>query len=350
MIEIERYKGDGGLSPRLAVSRRLFTGSVALGLLGGGALLASCARQEEGRGAPLRTTANKGDDTTYMARAGVGDTPYKVENVTLPQASAALEALSAGGYDFGISSNISIAFLSPDSPIRYGGFHPFDPTVFKLYVQSGSRIGSPSDLKGKRIGYMRGGPLHIWLLEILRTEGLELSDVKAIPLSALDSVAAFIRGDLDAVLVGYVAPSWQAEKAGGRILLRGNAYPDFARINGFSLAVHQDALENPEKLTQIADYLNRLRDTWNWIDAHEPEWAEEQAGLYGVPADFIPGNRPRPRNTVISGNDVGIANAKAVAQAFADAGVIPTVPDVAAFFDPRVEALLPLDRNPLALS
>ena len=348
MPENARYRDGSDSLSRRAVSRRVFVGGATMVLAGG--LLSACGPRGEERHAPLRTTANKGDDSTYMAQAGLGETPYRVENVTLPQASAALEALSAGGYDFGLSSNISIAFLSPDSPVRYGGFHPFDATVFKLYVHSGSAIRSPADLKGKRIGYMRGGPLHIWLLEILRTEGLTLSDVKAIPLSALDSIAAFSRGDLDAVLVGYVAPSWQAEQAGGRVLVRGNAFPEFARINGFSLAVHKDALEKPEKLAQIAAYLKRLRGTWNWIDAHESEWAVEQAGLYGVPADFIPGNRPRPRNTVISGNDVGIANAKAVAKAFADAGVIPTVPDVASFFDPRVEALLPLDHNPLALS
>ncbi|WP_324741637.1 ABC transporter substrate-binding protein [Tsuneonella sp. CC-YZS046] len=315
-------------------------GVVALGV--GGGLLAGCGGSAGDAGSPLRTSANKGDDSTYMARAGLADTPYRLENVTLPQASVALEALSGGGYDFGLSSNISPAFISPGSPIRYGGFHAFDPTVFKLYVQGKSPIRSPGDLKGKRIGYMRGGPLHIWLLEILRAERLTLRDVKAIPLSALDSVAAFIRGDLDAVLVGYVAPSWQAESAGARILVRGDAYPHFARINGFSLAVHEKALADPAKRAAIADYMKRLRGTWDWIDAHEEEWAQEQARIYGVPASFIPGNRPRPRNTRIWGNDVGIANATAVAEAFASAGAIPSVPDIASFFDPQVEALLPL--------
>lgn len=327
----------------LGMSRRdWLRRAAATGVFAGISLGVSGCDGREAAGTRLRVSFNKGDDPGYFAQAGVADTPYRIENVVLAQASVATEALNAGAFDFGLGSNISAAFLPDDAPVRYGGFHPFEASVFKLYVTPDSGIETTAQLRGKRIGYMRGGPLHLWLLDILRTEGLALSDVTAIALSALDSVAAFIRGDLDAVLVGYVAPSYQAERAGGKILVRGDRYPNHARINGFSVAVHESVLKDKDKSAAVADFLRRLRATWDWIDANEAEWARSQAELYGVPAGYIPANRPRPRHTVLSGNTVGLANAEAVASAFLEAGVISRVPDLPRVFDPAVEALLPL--------
>lgn len=49
----------------------------------------------------------------------------------------------------------------------------------------------------------------MFLLEILKQERVTLADNKPVGLSALDSAGGFLAGDVDVVLVGMFAPSFQ---------------------------------------------------------------------------------------------------------------------------------------------
>jgi sulfonate transport system substrate-binding protein len=291
----------------------------------------------------LRIASMKGDDASFFADAGVADTPYKIHNMRLGQASLGSEALNAGAYDFGIQSNISSVFLPPRSPVRLAGFVGFAPTAFKVYVRHGAGITSTAQIKGKRIGYMRGGPLHLLLIELLRQEKLALEDIRPIALSAQDSASAFLAGDLDVVLAGMFAPSYQIEQGGGEILVLGDHYPAFATNNGSSFATHAQTLADPLKREAIADYLRRLKKTWQWLDDYQDQWATSLGKLYGVPPAFIVRHRPRPLPTAILSSQEGRIRLQAVATAFAETGAIPAIPDLDRLWDSSLEVLLPLN-------
>jgi len=330
------------LPPLQSSRRRMLTHSLALTLLAAGIPAhAVRAGSSELARTSLRISSSKGDDAGFFADAGVAETPYKIQNVRLQQASLGAEALNAGAYDFGQQSNISSVFLPASSPVRLAGFIGFAPTAFKVYVRKGGGITTTSAIRGKRVGYMRGGPLHLLLLELLKQEKLSLQDIRPIALSAQDSASAFLAGDLDVVLAGMFAPSYQIEQGGGEILALGDHYPAFARNNGMSFAVHSQALADPLKREAIADYLKRLQQTWQWLDEHEDRWAASLARLYGLPPAFILRHRPRPRPTPLLSSQEGRSRLHAVASAFAQAGAIPAVPDIDRLWDASFEALLP---------
>lgn len=316
------------------------------GFLAGLAALPLVAACDDGRQATsldstvLRVSASKVSDDVFFDRAGVGDTPYRLERVRLGQASVAAEALLAGAYDLNIQSNISPVFFAPTAPVRLAGFIPYAPLPFKLYVREGAGIHSVEQIRGRRVGYMRGGPLHYLLLSILDHHGLALSDIEPVALSALDSVAAFVSGDLDVVLAGLISPLWQIESAGGREIANGGDYPAFARNNGNTLAVHASLLADPFKRQAAADYVERLSETWRWIDDHLDEWSEIVAPDYGAPAEVVRRFRTRLRGAGLQGNADGLDRTTAVATAFEGAGVISRLPDLPSLFDRDAEALL----------
>ncbi|MDR2164548.1 MAG: ABC transporter substrate-binding protein [Zoogloeaceae bacterium] len=320
----------------------MLTHALATALLAAGLpLRAVQAKAADLAAVTLRISSSKDDDATFFADAGVADTPYKVRYVRLRQASLGSEALNAGSYDFGAQSNISSVFLPPRSPVRLAGFVGFAPAAFKVYVRRGSGITSTAAIKGRRIGYMRGGPLHLLLIELLKQEKLTLDEVRPIALSAHDSASAFLAGDLDVVLAGMFAPSYQIEQGGGEILVLGDHYPAFARNNGSSFAAHTQTLADPRKCEAIADYLRRLQQTWQWLDEYQDRWAARLAKLYGVPPAFIVRHRPRPRPTPILSSAEGRVRLRAVADAFFQAGAIPALPDLDRLWSPTLDALLP---------
>ncbi|WP_437880979.1 ABC transporter substrate-binding protein [Pseudomonas sp. LRF_L74] len=289
----------------------------------------------------LRIANAKGSDETFFSQAGVDDTPYQIRPVRLGQASLSAEALNAGAYDFALQSNISSVFLPAQTPIRLAGFIGFRGEAFKLYVRKGAGIDTPGQIKGKRVAFMRGGPLHLMLLEVLKQEKLTLADIRPVALSAQDSASAFISGDVDVVLAGMYAPSYQIEQSGGELLVGGEHFPGFANNNGYAVAVHRQVLTDPAKKQAVSDYIKRLKETWSWLDQHEDLWAAELGRLFGVPAQFILKHRPRPYQTEILASSDGRSRLDYVARSFLDGGAIPALPDTSRLWDDELESLIP---------
>jgi sulfonate transport system substrate-binding protein len=288
----------------------------------------------------LRVASSKVADDLFFERAGVGNTPYRIERVRLSQASTAAEALLAGAYDLNIQSNIAPVFFGPSAPVRLAGFVPYAPAPFKIYARGGAGLTSVEQMRGRKVGYMRGGPLHFLLIAILKQHGLSLGDIQPIALSATDSVAAFTRGDLDFVLAGLIAPLWRIEEAGGREIGNGSDYPEFSHNIGNTLAVNAAVLSDPFMLAAVADYISRLETTWRWIDDHLDEWSRAVAADYQTPPEVAARYRTRPRGATFSNNADGLLRTTAVARAFERAGVISTPPNLASLFDPTAEVAL----------
>lgn len=128
----------------------------------------------------------------------------KVEWTQFTSGPPIIEAIFAKRADFGtlgegavltaISSKADVKFLSLQSDGLKG--------INYLIVPKGSDIKQLSDLKGKQIGVGKGTSLHVFLTKVLKTAGLEQSDVELINLQVLDAQPAFQSGQLDA----WVAP------------------------------------------------------------------------------------------------------------------------------------------------
>jgi len=73
---------------------------------------------------------------------------------------------------------------------------------WKLLVREGAGINTLADLKGKKIGYIRGASPHMYLIKVLREAGLTFDDIQPINATNPESIAGIISGTIDATVVG----------------------------------------------------------------------------------------------------------------------------------------------------
>jgi sulfonate transport system substrate-binding protein len=100
-----------------------------------------------------------------------------------------------------------------------------------------STLQSLKDLKGRRIGYMKGTYLHLAWVRLVRRLGLTEKDFKVVNLSQTEGVSALQGGHIDAY-VGVNTFYELAQRGGARILYTSNTRDAQAReIQGFSVVV-----------------------------------------------------------------------------------------------------------------
>jgi sulfonate transport system substrate-binding protein len=149
-----------------------------------------------------------------------------------------------------------------------------------------STVKSLMELKGKRIGYLKGTYLHLSWVRLVRGLGLSDKDFKVFNLSQTEGVAALQAGQIDAY-VGVNTFLELAERGGARILYATNTRDAKARgIQGFSVVVASGRFlrEHPDLVQRWVDVYVRAaattldenrRDQWIKLGA-KPGYTEEQ--------------------------------------------------------------------------
>jgi len=100
-----------------------------------------------------------------------------------------------------------------------------------------STLRTLQDLKGKRVGYLKGTYLHLAWIRLVHHLGLSEKDFKIFNLSQTEGVAALQGGHIDAY-VGVNTFQEMAERGAAKILYTSNTRDALAReIQGFSVVV-----------------------------------------------------------------------------------------------------------------
>jgi sulfonate transport system substrate-binding protein len=307
---------------------------VGLGL--GAGLLFACTRRSVG--SPLRIGTYRGNADSFFAAAGVPDPPGFTQ-AQFPSGVQIAEAINGRAIDVGGMSEIPPIFLAgaPGNLVRLVGVLQADVNNQVVLVPAGSPIRTLADLRGKRVGYVRATTSHYILLRLLKEAGLNWSDIKPAALSPQDGLAAFQRGDLDAwVIYGVIVQ--QARAAGARVLTTG-----LHRLSGnYVVAASREALDDPGRLASLSDYLRRYRKVLDWINADDERWALAREKATGVPAAYYRQETKErsARPALLPVSAAAIASQQAVADAFAEAGVLAHKVDVRPLWDDRLKSVL----------
>ncbi len=112
-----------------------------------------------------------------------------------PSGPLVLDALVGGGVVIGTAAETPVVFANLNGlPVRIIGVlnrhEPFDLVAI-------NEIKTAKDIKGRKIGYSQGTNAHYYLHELLKQEGLSLSDITAVSLNPGDFVASLSSGAID---------------------------------------------------------------------------------------------------------------------------------------------------------
>ncbi|MCD5996535.1 ABC transporter substrate-binding protein [Pseudomonas sp. CDFA 602] len=280
----------------------------------------------------LEVATYRGDDANFNENAGNEHRPYQVRFSEFPGGNLIVEALASGSIDLGSMSEIPPIFsIQSHRQPRLVAVLEGDVNNQVFLVPRESRAESITDLRGKRVGYVKATTAHYFLIKALKEQGLTMADVNAIALTPQDGFTAFQSGQLDAWVTYGTFIQLAKFRSGARVLKTALGY-----LSGnYLLAARPAALDDPLRRQAITDYLARQRQTFEWINTHPTEWAEKSARLLGVDkavfVDMVE-NRSQPWK-LRAIDDQAIASQQEVADVFFDAGVLRERVDVSPLWD-----------------
>lgn len=112
------------------------------------------------------------------------------------------ESFAAGQQDFGFLGDVpAIIGKSAGINTRIIALTSSGPKTLAVVVPPKSAIISPTGLKGKKIGVVKGSYAHHLLLLVLQKGGLTANDIELINLSQADIATAIVNGNIDAAAI-----------------------------------------------------------------------------------------------------------------------------------------------------
>jgi len=227
-----------------------------------------------------------------------------------------LEAMNVGSIDIGQVGDMPPIFAqSAGAAIVYVAGQPITNGQ-GILVKPDSAIRTLPDLKGKRVGVMKGSSAHNVLVVALEKAGLSYSDITPLYLAPPDAAAAFSRGSIDAW------PIWDpyfaiGEKLGGRVLVEAS---QLTKTNSFYIGNRVFATRYPRVMRDVID---QLAETALWAEANRDKVAKSLADVTGVDLEIQTIAANRSAFAIGKMTDDIVATQQAVADRFFKLGLIP---------------------------
>ena len=325
------------------------------------AMLAGCSSQPDTRGpepaavsaadlanVTLKVGDQKGGAKSYLAAAGLLDNiPYKVEWSTFSSGPPELEAASAGAIDIGAVGNTPPIFAAAaNAKIAVVSAQIGDVSSDALLVPKDSALHDLNGLRGKTVAVAKGSSAHGVLLGILAKAGLSVNDVALSFLQPADAYAAFTQHRVDAWSIWDPYTSQALLEADARPLIDGtgtvgggkpNTEPDANAVtNGYGFQVaSRAALADAGKNTAIREFVVRYARALAYAKAHPDVRAQAWAKETGLKPEVASAAVDRGLDRAVPIDEAVIASEQRLADAFADAKVLPNKINFADFVDRR---------------
>lgn len=188
-----------------------------------------------------------------------------------------LEALNAEAIDIGHTGDSPPIFAqSAGVPLAYIGASAPSPNSFAIVVLDDTDIRAVADLKGKRVGFVKGSSAHTLVLRALEREQLTLADIEPVYLAPSDARAALESRSIDAWSIWDPFLSVAEEAGNVRILVNGDG---IVAGREFHLTSRSFLDRNRELAVAV---LQELRLVKEWAQANPDEVArlyQEQTNL-----------------------------------------------------------------------
>ncbi|NEU30337.1 aliphatic sulfonate ABC transporter substrate-binding protein [bacterium LRH843] len=281
----------------------------------------------------VRVGYQKGNTINILKESGFLEEALEPEGITVEwkeftHGNTLMEGLATGNIDFGHAADGPGIFAQAgNKPIVYVGADLPNPEGVGVLVHKDAGISSAADLKGKKIGALKGGNHHYLAILAIEEAGLGVDDVEWVYLQdAAQMRTAFETKKIDALA------TYDPFFAGTEIdldtvnLTEGKEYDYPNRTFYFA----HDAFynEQPELVETILDAIDKSDQ---WANENKPEVVKLVSAMLGIDEEVIARAIERREYGVDRINEEIIAAQQKQADVYAEIGLIPGEVDVAEY-------------------
>jgi sulfonate transport system substrate-binding protein len=279
-----------------------------------------------------------GSQALLQAAGQLRGVKYKITWSQFTSGPPLLEAANAGAVDLGAVGNTPPIFAAAaGSKIKIVAAGAQNLAAQAVLVPRTSAIRTIQDLRGKKVALAKGSSAHALLLSVLKKAGLTFGDVRPQYLQPADALSAFSSGKVDAWSIWDPYTAQAEAQTGARKLVSGNG---FGTNYSFNVAAAK-ALKDKAKVAAIRDYLSRLDRATVWAATHQDQWATTWSAQIGLPLAVAKVAAHRRVTRPVPIDDAVVAGEQQLADAFADAKLIPGRLTFGDFVDRRFNDTVP---------
>ncbi len=197
----------------------------------------------------------------------------------------AMDAVNAGGVDYGVVVDMNVAhtlFVSDDVSILTEIAEPTH--AIKLLGRRDHGVNEAADLIGKKLGVLFGVNIHLFVLKYLEDHGIDHDSVELVNLKPPDAVAAFRRGDIDAVITWQPYAYRLQSELGDRVLVLTDDTEKYWTYKMLLVAKKSYLENNAGESLKILRALVRADD---FIRSNTPEAQEILAEILNLSVDEV---------------------------------------------------------------
>ncbi len=248
---------------------------------------------------------------------------FKPQNINISWVEFAsgpplLQALNVGHLDFGETGDTPPIFAqAAQANLVYVAAEPTNGQNEAIIVLPDSPIKSLSDLKGKKVGFVRGSSSNNVIVAALEKAGLSFKDITAVNVSPADGAVAFAQKAIDAWVIWDPYLAIIQKRFAARIIVHSG---DVLQSNGFFLANRDFAMNHADLVLAVLDEFRKKSD---WAAKHPDVVAEIVAEETGADRAAIFTSVRRARFSVSPLTGQIIAEQQATADRFYKLGLIP---------------------------
>lgn len=226
--------------------------------------------------ADLTIGDQRGNARAVMEAAGVLEgTPYKIDWREFPNAAPVLEALNSNHLDAGLLGDAPLTFAAA-AGVKAKAIFASRYLGNALIVGKASDIAAAKDLKGKKIGTVKGSSGHALALSALQQAGLKETDVTFVFTTPAEATLALSSGAVDAVASWEPYISFAVEQSQARIIADGKDYPSLNYLAASDQAIQA-------KRSELQDFTQRLAKARQWGVEHPQPYALVISKLLRIP-------------------------------------------------------------------
>lgn len=192
------------------------------------------------------------------------------------------EAVASGSEDIGFMADMpAILAKSSGQDIQIIGNVAYGEKALALIVGKDSDITDPSQLKGKKIAYVKGSYAQHLLSLILEKEGVTFNDIESVNLAAGDIGAALDGKQIDGAVIWEQFISKLTSEGRARVLIDGTG---IKRGNMVTYSTRKFEEEHPEA---IEAYIKACQRGSDYIKTNPKEAADAIADKFGVSPELL---------------------------------------------------------------